>query len=80
MGFFSGHALDCNGGVIEAKTGVQVGFFDFASTNSLPIPIVGSISLPEFLLIPGLILLAVFVGFIPATSAYKTDVSKSLGK
>ena len=80
LGFFSGHALIamCSG-VIEAKTGVQVGFFDFAPPIPLPIPIVGSIS-SEFLLIPGLILLAVFVGFIPATSAYKTDVSKSLGK
>ena len=80
LGFFSGHALIamCSG-VIEAKTGVQVGFFDFAPPIPLPIPIVGSIS-SEFLLIPGMILLAVFVGFIPATSAYKTDVSKSLGK
>ena len=33
---------------------------------------------PEVLLIPTMILLAVIVGFLPAVSAYKTDVAKSL--
>jgi putative ABC transport system permease protein len=33
---------------------------------------------PEFLLIPTIILSAVFVGFLPAVTAYKTDVAKSL--
>ena len=35
---------------------------------------------PEFLLIPGLIVLAVMVGIYPAISAYRTDVANSLGK
>jgi putative ABC transport system permease protein len=34
---------------------------------------------PELLLIPGLIVLAVAVGFLPALSAYRTDVARSLG-
>jgi hypothetical protein len=33
---------------------------------------------PEALLIPALIVLAVVVGFLPALSAYRTDVAKSL--
>ncbi|MDP7017280.1 MAG: ABC transporter permease [Pirellulaceae bacterium] len=34
----------------------------------------------ELLLVPGLMLLAVVVGFFPAISAYRTDVAESLGK
>ncbi|MFC1758526.1 ABC transporter permease [Planctomycetota bacterium] len=33
---------------------------------------------PELLLIPTIVLLAVIVGFLPAVTAYKTDVAKSL--
>ncbi len=50
--------------VIEARTGVSIGFFD--------------INLAEALLIPSLILLAILFGFFPAVSAYRTDVAKSL--
>ncbi|MBK97074.1 MAG: peptide ABC transporter permease [Planctomycetaceae bacterium] len=80
LGFISGHGLIavCSG-IIESHTGVQVGFFDLAPPMPLPIPILEAIS-SEFLIIPGLILLAILVGIIPASSAYKTDVSKSLGK
>ena len=78
MGIIGGHGLIAAfSGVIEDQTGVQIGFFELAPP--LPIPVLNSIS-SEFLVIPGLILLAIIVGFIPATSAYKTDVSKSLGK
>jgi len=51
--------------LIEAQTGVAVGFLD--------------IELKEALLIPTLILLAILCGFLPALSAYRTDVAKSLG-
>ena len=34
--------------------------------------------LTELVLIPGLIVLAALVGYMPAMSAYKTDVAKSL--
>ena len=78
MGILGGHGLIAAfSGVIEDQTGVQIGFFELAPP--LPIPVLNSIS-SEFLVIPGLVLLAIIVGFIPATSAYKTDVSKSLGK
>ncbi len=50
--------------LIEARTGVSIGFFD--------------INLAEALLIPSLILLAILFGFFPAVSAYRTDVAKSL--
>ncbi len=67
FGWISGHALNAVlGPLIEARTGVEIGFFDF-------VPV-------EFLVIPVLIVLAVIVGIYPATSAYKTDVAKSLGK
>jgi len=78
MGIIGGHGLIAAfSGVIESQTGVQIGFFELAPP--LPFPVLNSIS-SEFLVIPGLVLLAIFVGFIPAASAYKTDVSKSLGK
>lgn len=35
---------------------------------------------PEILIVPALIVLAVTVGFLPALTAYRTDVAKSLGK
>jgi putative ABC transport system permease protein len=50
--------------LIEAQTGVSIHFLD--------------IQLTEALLIPGLILLAVICGFLPALSAYRTDVAKWL--
>ena len=52
--------------LIEARTGVTIGFFD--------------INLAEALLIPSLIVLAVLFGFFPAVSAYRTDVAKSLNQ
>ena len=80
MGIVGGHAMIAAfSGVIEDQTGVQIGFFELAPALPVPIPLLSSVS-AEFLVIPGLILLAIVVGFIPATSAYKTDVSKSLGK
>ena len=33
---------------------------------------------PELLIVPGLMLLAVLAGLIPAISAYRTDVSRAL--
>ena len=91
IGWICGHALNAAlSPYVEAQTGVSIGFFDFAP----PVPVFqylfsssGSwadaleyVKLsPEFLLIPGLILLAILVGIYPAISAYRTDVAKSLG-
>ncbi|HAN97810.1 MAG TPA: peptide ABC transporter permease [Planctomycetaceae bacterium] len=52
--------------LIEDRTGVSLGFL--------------SIVPAELMLLPGLFILAVLVGLYPAFSAYRTDVSKSLGK
>ena len=51
--------------MIEAQTGVTIRFWEMTSA--------------EFMLIPALVMLAVVVGFLPAISAYRTDVAKSLG-
>ena len=50
---------------IEGTTGVTVGFLQFAPQY-------------ELILIPGLIALASLVGFLPALSAYRTDVARAL--
>ena len=90
LGWFAGHALNAAlSPIIETRTGVQIGFFDFAPSiplaylpgaSVLPSAFVEFEISPELLLIPGLILLAIIVGMYPAISAYRTDVSKSLGK
>ena len=61
--------------IVESKTGVAVGFFDLAPALPPYLPIS-----PELLLVPLLAILAILVGLIPAISAYRTDVSQSLGK
>ncbi|HUY88429.1 MAG TPA: ABC transporter permease [Pirellulales bacterium] len=64
-GFLLGHGLiGLASPWIVAQTGVSIGLFQFA--------------LPEVFLVPGLIVLASFVGFLPAMSAYGTDVAKAL--
>ena len=64
-GFLLGHGLiGLASPWIVAQTGVSIGLFQFA--------------LPELFLIPGLVVLASFVGFLPAASAYGTDVAKAL--
>ncbi|MFH1269381.1 MAG: ABC transporter permease, partial [Planctomycetota bacterium] len=52
------------GPVIADQTGVAVGILHFQAS--------------ELILIPGLILLASLVGYLPAVSAYRTDVARSL--
>ena len=97
FGWIAGHSLNVAiSPLVESKTGVGVGFFDFAP----PVPIFAMLDglmsdfmnssflpewllefnlSPEFLLIPGLVLLSVLVGVYPAISAYRTDVAKALG-
>lgn len=76
--------------MIESQTGVTLGFWKMApgipilsylpGNSLLPPYFLQWIVSPELLLIPGLVLLAVMVGIYPAISAYRTDVSRSLGK
>jgi putative ABC transport system permease protein len=90
IGWIGGHVLNATlSPVVEARTGVSMGFFDFAPGIPLGY-FIGEVNLPEWLLklsispelllIPGLVVLAILVGIYPAVSAYRTDVSKSLGK
>ncbi|HEX3998364.1 MAG TPA: ABC transporter permease [Pirellulales bacterium] len=66
MGWLAGHFLiGVAGPYITDYTGVQVGFLQFSPTF-------------ELILIPALIALASLVGFLPALSAYRTDVGKAL--
>ena len=82
-------------GYIEERTGVTLGFWSVAPPPEILDGVEQSVAqrleLPwlqpiirwmlslEFAIIPALLLLAVLVGFLPAWSAYQTDVAKSLG-
>ena len=93
FGWVAGHALNAVvSPFVESNTGVSIGFTDFAPgipvfaylfPQGIPFLKEGFLQSllvsPEFLLIPGLILLAIVVGIYPAISAYRTDVSESLG-
>ncbi len=64
-GVVLGHAcIGLAGPYVAAQTGVALGFLQF--------------DMQEFILIPGLVILATLVGFLPAMAAYRTDVAKSL--
>lgn len=86
LGWLLGHGLNALvSPLIEARTGVSIGFFDLApgvDLSWLGAAAGGSaweVS-SELLLIPALLLLAVAVGLLPALTAYRTDVAASLGK
>jgi putative ABC transport system permease protein len=65
MGLLLGHgAIWLCSPMIADWTGVVIGLFQF--------------QLGELILIPGLVVLASAVGYLPAMSAYRTDVAKSL--
>jgi len=82
FGWLSGHALiGLASGIIEERTGVVVSPFDLAPPLDLTSLLGDSLSLKissELWLVPGLIILAIIVGFLPALSAYRTDVAKAL--
>ena len=89
LGWVAGHGLNAAlSPLVEAKTGVTTKFLEFAPPVQLNQLFLGTLPdwigklgfSTEFMLIPGLMILAVAVGIYPAISAYKTDVSKSLGK
>jgi len=66
LGWIGAHALNgLASPLIQQRTGVSIGFFDVVEA--------------EVLLIPALIVLAILCGFLPAMSAYRTDVASSLG-
>ena len=64
-GWLIGHALIAAlSPAIAMRTGVSIGFLQFVGY--------------ELVIIPGLIVLASLVGYLPALAAYRTDVSKAL--
>lgn len=65
LGWILGHLLIfALNPVLEAEAGVRIGLFQF-------VPL-------ELVIIPGLIVLAAIVGYLPALVAYRTDVDKAL--
>ena len=65
LGLVLGHGLvAAMGPMIAEQTGVAVGLLQFRMT--------------ELILIPGLLVLASMVGYLPAVAAYRTDVARSL--
>lgn len=65
LGFVLGHGLiGILGPIVETFTGVRLGFVQFVPY--------------ELILIPGLVVLAALAGYLPAMSAYRTDVAKAL--
>ncbi len=67
LGWLAGHSIGyaCNS-LVEDRTGVQIGFLN-------------TLTVYEWALVPGLILLATLAGIIPAFVAYRTNVSQNLG-
>jgi putative ABC transport system permease protein len=83
LGWFAGHALiGLASGKIEEESGVVVSAFDLAPKMPELSYLLGEALTPnisvEIWLIPILIALAIIVGFLPAVSAYRTDVAEAL--
>ncbi len=65
IGWLMGHGISAIASPwVEDQTGIQVGFL--------------TINTWEWMLIPGIVILAIGAGLIPAFSAYRTDVSRNL--
>lgn len=66
-GWLMGHTLiACLNPYLTAQTGVSIGFLQLVPFESV--------------IIPGLVVLASLVGYLPALSAYRTDVAKALSE
>ena len=82
-GWMAGHALiGLASGRIESETGVVISALDLAPPMQELSYLLGERLTPnisvEIWLIPLLILLAIAVGFLPAWTAYRTDVAEAL--
>ena len=83
LGWVAGHGLiGLASHKIEQETGVVVSAFQLAPPMDELSYLLGPQLTPtisvEIWLIPSLVLLAIVVGFMPALSAYRTDVAKAL--
>lgn len=63
--------------LIQELAGVHINPLSFAPAISIPY-LPGVELSPELLLVPGLMLLSIIVGLVPAIAAYRTDVSENL--
>ncbi len=87
VGWLAGHGLVLLlNPLIETWSGVRVGVFEFVSLGPLVQQATGASAgvlhwVPvELVLIPGLIVLAALVGYLPALNAYRTDVGQALSE
>jgi putative ABC transport system permease protein len=92
LGFLSGHSfILLMAPFVEEQTGVRLGFWHWEPSIADLISLLGESFIgndnplwmkapAETVLVPLLLLIATFVGLIPAFAAYRTDVAKSLGK
>jgi putative ABC transport system permease protein len=92
LGFVVGHGLIyAMAPFVEEQTGVLLGFWHWEPTIADFLSILGDSFVgndspywmrapAETILVPLLLVIATVVGLIPAFSAYRTDVAKSLGK
>ena len=83
IGWLAGHGLiGLASGKIESETGVVVSALDLAPPMKELSYLLGEQLTPnisvEIWLIPLLIVLAIAVGFLPAWTAYRTDVAEAL--
>ena len=81
LGWILGHGLIAlSSPYVDSYAGVSVGFFDLASPINEYLAFIPFNISAEFFLLPGILILTVLVGLVPAVSAYRTDVSQNLGK
>ena len=92
LGWLAGHGLNLVlGPYVEEQTGVRMALFQLEpklgdllglfSQSMMGGSDSAMMKIPaEIILLPMLFLIAILVGLIPAFSAYRTDVAKSLGK
>ena len=67
LGWFAGHFIGLlSSSFVEDRTGVRIGFLN-------------TLTVYEWALVPGLMLLATLAGIIPALVAYRTNVARNLG-
>ncbi len=67
VGWVAGHAVGVVfSGMVEGETGITITFLN-------------TLTFYEWLLVPGLVVLATLAGILPAVVAYRTDVSQNLG-
>ena len=63
---------------VQLQTGVELSIWDFAPGLRLNLGLGSFHMSSELMLVPGLVVLAILVGLLPAVTAYRLDVSENL--